>query len=141
MVRSSVAAQDFHGVGAVVIGVRELAPACALFEQAFGLRGAAIEAHPEFGARVACFAGTPVMLAEGLHGDSWIAQRVAQFGERPAPAPSWAVVVRAVVVRAGVVRAVVVRAIGFPRSARSRSCGRSHPFAQNCRGALCKACH
>jgi hypothetical protein len=83
-VRSSVAVQDFHGVGAVVIGVRELASACALFKRAFGLRGAANEEHPEFGARVACFVGTPVMLAEGLHGDSWIAQRVAQFGERPA---------------------------------------------------------
>jgi len=36
-----------------------------------------------FGARLAVFTGTPVVLAEPLNTHSWIAERIQRFGEGP----------------------------------------------------------
>jgi hypothetical protein len=36
-----------------------------------------------FGAHLALLGGTPVVLAQPLTADSWLAQRLAQFGEAP----------------------------------------------------------
>ena len=70
------------GVAAVMIGVRDLPGAAALFDQAFGLGEAEVEEHAELGMRLASFSGAPVMLAEPL-GDSWLRGRLERFGECP----------------------------------------------------------
>jgi len=71
------------GVAAVVIGVRELEGAIRLFRRAYEWDGAALEEHPEFGARLARFAGTPVILAEALATGAWLGDRLERFGEGP----------------------------------------------------------
>lgn len=72
-----------EGVAAVVVGVRDLSGAAALFDRAFGLGKTVVEEHPELGVRLAHFAGTPVMLAEPL-GNSWLSGRLERFGDGPA---------------------------------------------------------
>jgi len=43
-----------------------------------------VEDHAEFGAKVAHFPHTPVMLAAPLAEDSWLASRLRKFGDIPA---------------------------------------------------------
>jgi hypothetical protein len=74
---------SIHGVGAVVIGVRDLKTSIALFQRAFDLKDANIEEHPEFGATLASFAITPVILASPTNANSWLADRLHKFGECP----------------------------------------------------------
>ena len=69
------------GVAAVLIGVRELEAAINLFHRAYGREDAALEEHPEFGARLAWFERTPVILAEAT--GSWLSKRLEKFGEGP----------------------------------------------------------
>jgi len=42
-----------------------------------------LEEHPEFGAKLAYFAGTPVILATPLNGNSWLGKRLNELGESP----------------------------------------------------------
>jgi hypothetical protein len=42
-----------------------------------------VETHKEFGAKIAYFLGTPVMLAAALDKDSWLADRLEKFGDGP----------------------------------------------------------
>ena len=42
-----------------------------------------IEDHPEFGAKIAYFAGTPVMLAIPSTPESWVSERIGQLGQCP----------------------------------------------------------
>jgi len=72
-----------RGVAAVVIGVRGFEGAIELFRRAYKWDAAALEEHPEFGARLARFAGTPVILAEALATGSWLSERLKRFGEGP----------------------------------------------------------
>ncbi len=77
------ATRDFAGIRYVVIAVRDLKASSARFRQAYAL-GPPVELEDaKFGARVAAFAGTPVVLAEPLNAQSWIAERIAKFGEGP----------------------------------------------------------
>jgi len=80
-------AKDLMGVKFVVIAVRDLKASMARYRQAFGLPPAAEQDDPRFGARLAWFAGTPVVLAtpnQGpSRGPSWLAQRIERFGEGP----------------------------------------------------------
>jgi hypothetical protein len=82
-VRSSANESGVRGVAAVVIGVRGLAAAMDLFRRAYRWEDAAVEEHPEFGARLAWFVGTPVILAESLAMGSWLSERLKRFGEGP----------------------------------------------------------
>ena len=82
-VSQSARRAGFVGVAAVMIGVRDLSGAPALFDRAFGLGKAVVEEHAELGVRLASFSGTPVMLAEPL-GNSWLSGRLERFGECPA---------------------------------------------------------
>ena len=72
------------GVAAVVLGVGNLEGAILLFQRAYGWGAPLIEDHSDFGAQLAHFAGTPVMLASPSGEASPIAQRLAKFGEIPA---------------------------------------------------------
>ncbi len=80
-------AKDLTGVKLVVIAVRDLKASIARYRQAFGLPPAVEQEDPSFGARLASFAGTPVILAtpnQGpSRGPSWLAQRIERFGEGP----------------------------------------------------------
>jgi len=74
---------DFRGVAAVVIGVRDLDRAIAQYRQAFGLETPDKREDAEFGAKLALFPGTPVVLAAPNSARSWLNARLDQFGEAP----------------------------------------------------------
>jgi catechol 2,3-dioxygenase-like lactoylglutathione lyase family enzyme len=76
-------AKDFAGVKLVVIAVRDLKASTARYRQAFGLPAPAEEQDSRFGARLAAFAGTPVVLASPVIPRSWLAERIERFGEGP----------------------------------------------------------
>jgi hypothetical protein len=76
-------AKDFAGVKLVVIAVRDLKASTARYRQAFGFPAATEQQDLSFGARLAWFAGTPVILAAPVIPRSWLAQRIERFGEGP----------------------------------------------------------
>jgi catechol 2,3-dioxygenase-like lactoylglutathione lyase family enzyme len=71
------------GVARVVVGVRDLDAAIARYRRTFQLSAPTRQRDAEFGAELAWFEGTPVVLARGLANDSWLAHRVREFGEGP----------------------------------------------------------
>jgi Glyoxalase-like domain len=71
------------GVAMVVLGVKDLNAGIALFRRVYNWRAPKVENHPEFGARLAYFEGTPVILAAPL-GHAWLSDRLARFGPLPA---------------------------------------------------------
>ncbi len=71
------------GIQAVVLGVPDLEAAIQTFHKAYGWSTPMREEHPEFGAKMAYFQGTPVILAAPLGADSWLAKRVKEVGESP----------------------------------------------------------
>jgi hypothetical protein len=74
---------DFSGVKQVVIAVRDLKKSVARYRQAYALPVPQNQDDQTLAAHLATFAGTPVILAEPLNSQSWIAQRIDQFGEGP----------------------------------------------------------
>jgi hypothetical protein len=77
------ATSDFRGVTRVVIAVRDLAVSAARYRKAYSLPVPVEKADLEFGARVAAFEGSPVVLVAPLNSESWVARRLEQFGEGP----------------------------------------------------------
>jgi hypothetical protein len=75
--------REFEGVGKVVIAVRSLDAAVKLYRQAFGLADALKQVDKDFGAQLASFGTAPVILAQPLTADTWLAERIDQFGEGP----------------------------------------------------------
>jgi hypothetical protein len=73
----------FRGVTRVVIAVRDLAASANRYRKAYDLPAPKELADAVFGARVAIFPGTPVVLAAPLNAQSWLTARLAQFGEGP----------------------------------------------------------
>lgn len=73
----------YAGIARVIIGVRKLDDSVALYRKAFGLPEPGSMWDPAFGAKLAWFAGTPVVLAEPLDQSGWLAKRLAQFGPAP----------------------------------------------------------
>jgi Glyoxalase-like domain len=76
-------AKAFTGIKLVVIAVRDLKASEARYRKAFGLPAAVEQRDEGFGARLAGFAGTPVVLAAPLDAQSWVGQRIERFGEGP----------------------------------------------------------
>ncbi len=74
---------NFSGISKVVLAVEQLDVAAAQFEQAYGLRPPQTQDDAAFGARLAWFPGTPVVLAAPMGPRSWIAERLRRFGETP----------------------------------------------------------
>lgn len=74
---------DFEGIGQVVIAVRDLGAATERYRKAYELSRPTVETDKSFGAKLASFRGTPVILAAPSGDDSWIAQRIERFGEGP----------------------------------------------------------
>ena len=75
--------QDFSGVARVVIAVRDLAASVKRYREAYGLPEPVQQDDAKFGARLASFPGTPVVLATPLNAQSWLAARLDKIGEGP----------------------------------------------------------
>jgi hypothetical protein len=73
----------FRGVGLVVVGVRNLEGSIAQYRRAFQLPEPKRQRDEAFGAYLAWFEGTPVALAAALTPDSWLAHRIAHYGDSP----------------------------------------------------------
>lgn len=71
------------GIAKVVIGVQDLDAAVARYRQAYGLPEPERQEDARFGAKLAWFHGTPVVLAAPLSPGSWLSARVERFGEAP----------------------------------------------------------
>jgi catechol 2,3-dioxygenase-like lactoylglutathione lyase family enzyme len=91
---------EYTGVARVVIAVRDLDSAIARYRKAFDLPEPKREDDAVFGAKLAWFPGTPVILAAPVGAASWLARRIDSFGEapcafilggkvQPAPASTW----------------------------------------------------
>ena len=77
------ATRNFTGIQRVVIAVRDLKASIARYRQAYALPAPVEQEDASFGARVAVFTGTPVVLAQPLNARSWISERIQHFGEGP----------------------------------------------------------
>jgi hypothetical protein len=75
--------KDFGGVGKVVIAVHDLEASLKRYHQAYGTPPPIKQVDAGFGAHLALLGGAPVVLAQPLTPDSWLAARLAEFGETP----------------------------------------------------------
>lgn len=73
----------FTSISKVVIGVKDLDRSIAQFQKAYGLVAPMRQEDADFGATLAWFTGTPVVLAAPLSPESWLDARIRQFGETP----------------------------------------------------------
>lgn len=74
---------EWTGISKVVIGVRDLDASIAQFRRAYGFPAPERQEDQDFGAKLAWFRSTPVVLATPLSPQSWLATRIRQFGEAP----------------------------------------------------------
>ncbi|MDE3153869.1 MAG: VOC family protein [Acidobacteriota bacterium] len=91
-------ADRLMGIHTVVLGVRHLEKAIALYRRVYGFAEPEIVDNPLFGARLARFADTPVVLATPMRGrpdpraaryedeedQDWLETRLHRFGDGPA---------------------------------------------------------
>jgi hypothetical protein len=74
---------EFTGVARVVIGVRNMEDAIGRYRKTYDLPEPQRQTDEVFGAKLAGFEGTPVILAEPLNSRSWLTERVEKFGDGP----------------------------------------------------------
>ncbi len=74
---------EFAGIAKVVVAVHNLDEAVARYRQTYGLPAPQQRDDAAFGAKLAWYSGTPVVLAAPLSPKSWLNSRLAQFGEAP----------------------------------------------------------
>jgi hypothetical protein len=75
---------EFSGVARVVIGVRDLEDAVARYRKTYELPEPKRQTDTSFGAKLAWFEGTPVILAAPVDDEaSWLGMRVERFGDGP----------------------------------------------------------
>jgi hypothetical protein len=72
----------FGGIAKVVVGVHDLEGVIAQYRKAFKLAAPLRQKDAKFGADLAWFEGTPVVLAQGSNG-SWLSGRVGEYGDAP----------------------------------------------------------
>jgi hypothetical protein len=84
-VRPSTSVVDglLTGITAVILGVKDLDEATELFQRVYGWSKPQVKDEPEFGATLAWFEGTPVVLATPLTGHAWLSERLSRFNESP----------------------------------------------------------
>jgi len=78
-----LAAQGWTGIARVVIAVRDLDAAISQYRQAYWIDPPERQDDAKFGAKLAWFRGTPVVLAAPLSAKSWLSARLERFGEAP----------------------------------------------------------
>jgi Glyoxalase-like domain len=71
------------GLTKVVIAVNDLDASIRQFQRVYALQAPQRQDEPDFGAKLAWFRGTPVVLAEPLSPRSWLADRLHRYGEAP----------------------------------------------------------
>jgi hypothetical protein len=76
--------EEFSGVSKVVIAVHDLEAAVAQYRKAFSLPAPRRQADTVFGAALAWFENTPVVLAAPASPQSWLTGRLAATGDGPA---------------------------------------------------------
>jgi hypothetical protein len=76
-------APDYTGVVKVVLSVNNLDAAIAQYRKAYGLAAPRRQEDKAFGAHLAWFEGTPVVLAAPDGPQSWLTERLHNFGELP----------------------------------------------------------
>ena len=75
--------KDFTSIAKVVIVVRNLDEGIERYRKAYGLPAPIKQTDKSFGAYLALLGGVPVVLAQPLTADSWLAERLDRFGEAP----------------------------------------------------------
>ncbi len=80
---ASAKQMGLSGIRIVVLGVPDLDAAIQTFQKAYIWPAPVREEHAEFGAKMAYFRGTPVILAAPLSADSWLAKQVNDLGKSP----------------------------------------------------------
>jgi len=75
--------RDFTGVTKVVIAVRNLDEAIKRYRQAYGEPPPIKQVDQDFAAQLALMGKVPVVLAQPLTPDSWLAERLDRLGEAP----------------------------------------------------------
>ena len=80
---AGVAGSPLTGVKSVVIGVESLPAAISLFRKVYGWPEPILQNEATFGARLAYFEHTPVILAAPLAAQGWLPARLARFGPSP----------------------------------------------------------
>ena len=75
--------RDFRSIAKVVIAVHDLDEAVERYRKAYGLPAPIKQVDKSFGAYLASVGGGPVVLAQPLTPDSWLAERLDRFGEAP----------------------------------------------------------
>lgn len=74
---------QWTGIVKVVLAVKDLDASTKSFQRAYALPTPDRQDDAAFGAKLAWFRGTPVVLAAPLSGQSWLADRIKRFGESP----------------------------------------------------------
>jgi len=74
---------NLTGIAKVVLAVNDLEPAIKKFQNAYGLPPPQRHNDKVLAAKLASFAGTPVVLATPLNKQSWLTERLERFGEAP----------------------------------------------------------
>jgi hypothetical protein len=75
--------RDFTSIAKVVIAVRDLDDGIQRYRRAYGLPAPIKQVDKEFGAHLALMGGLPVVLAQPLTRDTWLAERLDRLGEAP----------------------------------------------------------
>lgn len=81
--KGAPSSKDFEGISRVVIGVKDLGSAVALYRKAYGLAAPQQLKDSAMGAHLAVFEGTPIVLANPASPHSWVGERLTTFGEGP----------------------------------------------------------
>jgi hypothetical protein len=73
----------YRGISKVVIAVKDMGNSVQLYQRAYNLPAPITQDDSDFGAKLAWFKGTPVILAAPSSDKSPLAGRIAQFGDAP----------------------------------------------------------
>jgi hypothetical protein len=73
----------YRGISKVVIAVKDMESSVQLYQRAYNLPAPTTQDDSDFGAKLAWFKGTPVILATPSSDKSPLAGRIAQFGDAP----------------------------------------------------------
>jgi hypothetical protein len=75
--------RDFRGITRVVIAVADLDASIERYRKAYELPPAIKQVDKSFGAQLALLGSAPIILARPLNADSWLNERIEQYGEGP----------------------------------------------------------
>lgn len=74
---------QYRGITKVVLGVNDLEASIRQYQHAYGLPAPRRQEDAAFGAKLAWFEGTPVVIAAPDGPKSWLAERLQRLGETP----------------------------------------------------------